>query len=108
MSFDDAQIDRLHKRFIPRLLQKLGFKSTLPRSIAFAPKCSGGVRLVDFRVAIWQSKLQAVIKHTRAQTSIGKLFKIMFSWTQLIAGTRNSILDDTTELPHMESKWVEH
>ena len=108
MSFDDAQIDALHKRITPRLLQKLGIKSTLPREVAFAPRCSGGVGLVDIGVAIWQAKITGIIKHVRANTSIGQLFIIVFRWAQMIAGTRTSILDYTYPIPYMESKWIEH
>ena len=92
MSFNDAQIDILHKRITPRLQQKLNLKSTLPREVVFAPRCSGGVWLVVLRVAIWQAKITVVVKHLRANTNIGQLFIIVLRWLQLIAGTKHQYL----------------
>jgi len=104
-SFSRKQCVQLHAMLIPRLLQKLGYKSTFPRELVFAPKSSGGLGIVDFSVGIAQAKILCIIRHVRANTSIGNLFLIALRWAQIQAGTSRHILTTNRPMPHVESDW---
>ena len=96
---------QLHAMLPPRLLQKLGYKSTFSRELVFAPKSSGGLGIVDFSVGIAQAKILCIIRHVRANTSIGNLFLIALRWAQIQAGTSHHILTTNRPMPHVESNW---
>ena len=46
LSLSHAEIDKLHSTYIPRLLPRLGYQSSFPRAVIFAPKTVGGIGLV--------------------------------------------------------------
>ena len=105
-SFTADQVEKLQQKFHPKLLQKLGFKASLPRAIAMAPKSSGGVGLTDLKLASMQQKILFILRHVRSNTSIGQLFLIVMRWAQLQAGFGDSILGHTLDIPHLESEWI--
>eukprot|EP00957_Ditylum_brightwellii_P163237 12429741-Ditylum_brightwellii.AAC.1 len=51
-------------------------------------------------------KIQYVIQHIQAETSVGKTIAIALRWAQLCAGTSTHILQDTRPIPHLEGRWV--
>ena len=106
VSFTDQQIEHLHKQLYPKLLQKLGYRASLPRAIACAPKSLGGVGLVDFNVTILQHKTRLIVRHLRAGTEIGKIFLIMLRWAQVQSGMKESILTANTIPLYIESPWL--
>ena len=65
LSLENVEINKIHRTFMPLLLNKLGFHSTLPRSIEFAPrnKLVIGIKLVN--VIIPQRKIKFLYGHLR-------------------------------------------
>jgi hypothetical protein len=108
VSFTTPQIENLHRKIVPRILQKFGIKSTLPHPAVFAPRCSGDVGLIDIQAARLQTKIVGILKHVRANTNIGRIFLITIRWAQLLAGIHKSVLDETAPIPCVESRWIEH
>ena len=104
-SFSRKQCMQLHAMLLPRLLQKLGYKSTFPRELVFAPKSSGGLGIVDFSVGIAQAKILCIMRHVRTNTSIGNLLLTALRWAQIQAGIETHILTTIIPLSHIESDW---
>ena len=77
VSFSEAECDKMHRKLYPRLLQKMGYKSHMPRSIMYVPRESGGISTRNFNEIILSKKLNFIIGHVQSQTVIGKLFHIM-------------------------------
>jgi len=105
VSFSIEQCETLHRQLYPKLLQKLGYKAHTPRPIVYAPKESGGVGLIDFSALITVRKVQLIMRHLRANTSIGRLFTVVLHWAQLQAGTSTSILSDCKPLIWKVTGW---
>lgn len=80
LSFNMAQITKIQRIFMPMLLNRLGFHSTFPRSIVFAPTHLGGMGIVPFNVIITQRKIRFLYRHLRAQTEISKVIMINLQW----------------------------
>jgi hypothetical protein len=51
-------------------------------------------------------KIKSLIKHVRTDTTVRKAFQILVRWAQLQAGTSKPILEDTTLIDYIESKWI--
>eukprot|EP00957_Ditylum_brightwellii_P136756 10428269-Ditylum_brightwellii.AAC.1 len=47
-----------------------------------------------------------ILKHVRAATKVGHMFMLMLNWAQKSAGVQKPILEDMTNLLHLEGKWL--
>ena len=98
LSLPMTHINKIQRNFMPILLTKLGFHSTFPRSIVFAPTHIGGIGITPFNVIITQRKIKFLYRHIRANTEIGKVLIINLQWAQVQAGRVNLILTQITAL----------
>ena len=86
---------------------------TMPTFVFIATGCPGD-RYSDVPLArsnnlsyFAQLLVISFIKYWRSPCQAGKLLRIAVAWTQHSVGTSTSfLLDTTTKLPHMESKWL--
>ena len=76
LSLNITQINKIHRNFMSILLTKLGFYSTFPRSIVFAPTHIGGIGITPFNVIITQRKIKFLYRNLRANTEISKVILI--------------------------------
>ena len=83
LSLPMKDINQIHQSFMPLLLNKLGFHSTFPRAIAFAPKHIGGIGITPFNVIITQRKINFLYRHLRANTEISNAILINMQWAQV-------------------------
>ena len=91
---------------MPILLPKLGYHSTFPRSIVFAPTHIGVIVITPFNVIITQRKIKFLYRHLRAKTDISKVMIINLQWIQVQAGRANPILTSDDRIDYIENKWV--
>ena len=88
LSLTHVEIEQLHRIYIPRLLPRLGYQSSFPRAVTFAPKIVGGIGLVPLNTIITQRKITFMIRQFRAHADLGKVLLINLRWTQIQAGRR--------------------
>lgn len=106
LSLNDSDIKKIHRTFIPTLLPKLGYQSTFPRSVVFAPQHIGGIGLVPFNVIITHRKIQFLIRHIRKNTELGTTILINLKWAMLQAGRQNAIFTSDDRIDYIENQWA--
>jgi len=76
-------------------LAKMGYRRTMPQAVVYAPKALGGVGFRHLWAEQGVQQSMQLIKHLRAQTSNGALFKLVINTYQLHSGLSHPILEDT-------------
>eukprot|EP00957_Ditylum_brightwellii_P108316 8263169-Ditylum_brightwellii.AAC.1 len=107
-SFSRNQIDKLHTHLLPNLLPKLGYEHTFPYDIAFGSKYTGGIGLTHIRAHQFSAKVMGILRYVQATTKVGHKFLLMLNWAQKSMGAQNPLLEDMTDIPHLEGKWLKH
>ena len=57
---------------MPSLLNRLGYQSTFPRAVAFAPKNIGDIGIAPMNIIITQRKINFLYRHLRANKELGR------------------------------------
>jgi len=76
-------------------LSKLGYPCTFPRAIVYAASDRGGLGFRHLGHEQGVQKCLQVIKHIRANTTIGRVYDTTIAHYQLMSGLSRSILADT-------------
>jgi len=79
----------------------MGYNRNMPKAVVYAPATHGGLGMKHLLMEQGLHKVLQVLKHIRAQTTLGKLLQTMIDAYQLLAGIPKHILSDTTYLPWM-------
>ena len=68
----------------------------------------GGAGVPHLYTEMMGMKLESFISHIRADTILGKSFKINLNFIQLIAGTETPIFESTEDLSYVPDNWIMH
>jgi hypothetical protein len=102
----EDEIQDLHKILLPKLLPRAGFKFNFPYTVAFAPQEFLGVGIKHLKAIHLALQVEMLLKHIRANNSVGKTAKIMIRWAQKVTGIAKPVLEDRKRVPHLEGGWV--
>eukprot|EP00957_Ditylum_brightwellii_P033660 2551311-Ditylum_brightwellii.AAC.2 len=86
----------------------MGYASMFPQAVAFGPKHYGSIKLIALTSLVLVEKVTILIQHFQSNNSVGKQLQILLDCAQLSAGTKQPLLEDSRELPHLEEKWHTH
>jgi hypothetical protein len=86
---------------------KPGFNRNTAHRVVFGPSFHGGLGFRRIFVEQGVSQVQLLLRHLRADSPQGQLFRITIDWWQLVMGISYPLLKhpDTT-LPHQEAHWL--
>ena len=59
------------------LLNKIGFSKSFPKALVYAPRELGDIGIRNLNVLSMLVKIKMLVKHIRAQTSVGKARRII-------------------------------
>eukprot|EP00957_Ditylum_brightwellii_P185614 14132232-Ditylum_brightwellii.AAC.1 len=107
-SLDEKQGDKLISVLDPKLLPRMGYQRMFPKAIVFVTAKYSGIGLYHPMAEEAVATIAFVLKHLRADNSVGQVLAILLRWAQILAGVSTYILQDTRLIPHMEGKWVEN
>jgi len=102
----DRFFDRMHQHSTSTILNKMGYHRTLPRTLVFAPRAMGGVGLVNLQNEMEVQQILILVRHLRAETSLGQAMEVLIRLYQLWAGTREHILMDTSPYLWIPDRWL--
>ena len=83
MSPKMLDIDKIHATFLPTLLPKLGFQSTFPHAIVFAPISLMGIGITPYDTIIFQYKLVFLFLHLWTVSTLSRVIILNRQWKQL-------------------------
>ena len=108
MSPKIIDIAKIHATFLPTLLPKLGFQSTFPRAVVFAPISLGGIGITPYDTIILQHKLVFLYRHLRTVSTLSRAIILNLQWTQLQSGRQNPLFTTDDRIDYVENQWAVH
>ena len=105
-TFTGKQIQNIHKKVMPRMLSKSGISRNYPRALVFGPVELGGLGFPHIGYLQLANKTNQVIKNVRANTTLGKTFRIMMEHAQMQAGIEEQILSSSEQIKYIENEWI--
>ena len=106
--FSFKELDKIQRRAIRATFAKCGFNRNTKRAILFGPVRLGGGSFRHLYTVQGVGQITTFLKSWRSSSQSGSLLRIAVHWAQYAIGTGCSFLTDvTTDLPHMEVKWLQ-
>jgi hypothetical protein len=105
--FTLKQLHMIQAKGMRAIFAKCGFNRNTKGLILYGPSRLGGASFRHLYTEQGVGQIQTFLRHWRSPKQPGILLRIAVAWVQYAAGTGISFLIDvTTNLPHMESKWL--
>jgi len=104
----DRFLERIQQLSTSTILNKMGLRRNLPRSLVFAPREIGGIGLCNLIHEQSVQKVLILLRHLRADTALGKALEVLIRTYQLWSGLSRHILEDTQPCPWIPSHWLSH
>ena len=105
-SFHEDDLHDIQNEATSSFLSRLGFNRHFPSKVVYAPKWFGGLGLRHLHCEQGIGKLQQLLGHIRANTSLGRLFLTNIDWFQQLSGLPRPILQLTTPIPGTRNQWI--
>ena len=102
------QILHIQSSTIDKFLPFMGFEHGSKRLLIHGPKEMGGAGIPHLYTEMMGLKLESFISHIRADTILGKPFRINLNYIQLIAGTETPIFESSEDLGYVPDNWILH
>jgi hypothetical protein len=101
----EDQINNIQKNAITTYIRKSGYDMHFPRKIVYSPVCYGGLGFKKLSVESNCRKIESMVSHVNANTSLGKSFKIILNWVQVHSGLSTPILENRTDIDYIQHNW---
>ena len=90
------------------MVAKYGFNRHMKREVFYGPIHLGGATFYELYDQQGIEQVTAFLRHWRSGSTIGKLFRVLLSWTNYNVGiiSQSVLADVSTPLPHFEAKWL--
>jgi len=99
--------NKIQKKSIPAILNKLGLNKNFPRRVAFGPKELCGQSLLDMSVEQGVQKMMDFVNNVFARTSVGNMMLIELRHLQLESGSGFHLLEaPAMRIPFLTLCWT--
>ena len=106
-TFDTKTLNKIQRRAVQAILNKLGVSKSFPRRVAFGPKDLCGMALLDMSVEQGVRGVQHFTDHLFSRDSVGNLILIALRSLQLESGCGFHLLEHPSEwVPYITSCWL--
>jgi hypothetical protein len=106
MSYDENTTNKIQQPAIGKFLQVSGFEKNFPRAIAYGAKEYGGLDMPQLYVSSSCCKVQSIITHINANTTLGTLIIIVLNWLQLCCGITEKIINTRQQIQYVDYNWI--
>jgi hypothetical protein len=86
----------------------MGYDRSTPRALIYGPSEFGGFGIRHLYTEMLGMKLDTVVSHLRADTQLGRAFRINLNYLQLTAGITEPMLESQTPLLYINNNWILH
>jgi hypothetical protein len=102
-----TQLNKIQRRAIQAILNKLGINQNFPHRVTFGPKDLCGMALLDLSVKQGVRQIQHFMNHIFAEDSVGNLILIALRFLQIESGSGKHILFHPDEyIPYLTTCWL--
>jgi hypothetical protein len=105
MCLSEKIINKIQQNATNIFLNLCGYERHFSRILVHAPVIYGGLGISQLYVESTCAKIELLICHINAQSTLGKIIQQNINWTQLHAGLSNNILSSTNSLHYITSTW---
>ena len=103
----ESQLDKLQSQVIKVLLPKMGYCRSTPEEIRHGPMEVGGIGMLNLVTVHCTTKIESLIQQIRLGRPLGFKMLIALDWTQLHAGTRTKVMEETKYIPYIIEPWID-
>jgi ribonuclease HI len=101
-------LDAIQAKATRRFLSGMGYNPNMPRAVVYAPKQAGGMGLQRLYTTQGVRNVTQFLKHTRSDSTVGKLFKIGVDWLQRWAGISKAVMEEpAARIPPVTARYIE-
>ena len=105
--FSKASLQTIQQTAMSIIVAKCGFNRHMKLEVLYGPIHLGGAAFYELYDQQGIGQINMFLRHWRLGQTIGRLLRVLLSWTNYSAGLSVSVLADvTTPLPHLEAKWL--
>eukprot|EP00957_Ditylum_brightwellii_P051987 3943285-Ditylum_brightwellii.AAC.1 len=105
-SLTTKQIGTLHTLITPQILPWMGYQQNFPKVVVYGSKYAGGIGYSHLQAYQLGAKVTGTMCHVQANTNLGKIV-IVVQWAQMCASTSVPVLEQGTDISHLEGKWLQ-
>jgi hypothetical protein len=102
-----SQLNKIQKKSVMAILDKLGVNRHFPRRVTFGPRELGGLFLLDMSVEQGVRQVQHFMNHIFAFDSVGELMLIELRALQIESGCGHHLLEaPSIDIPYLTPCWI--
>jgi hypothetical protein len=91
---------------IDQFLPKMGYTHGTTRALIFGPTIYRGCGVRHLYTEMQGMKLETMISHLRAGTSLGTIIHTNINYLQMLTGIEEPILESTAPIEYIEDNWL--
>eukprot|EP00957_Ditylum_brightwellii_P142909 10888641-Ditylum_brightwellii.AAC.2 len=84
----------------------MGYQQNFPKAVVYGLKYAGGISFTHLQAYQLGAKVVGARRHVQANTKLGGNFITIVHWAQMCASTGVTVLEQGTEIPHLDGKWL--
>jgi hypothetical protein len=105
-TLDDKSLNLVTQKLYHTLLPKLGFNRHFPRVLITAPKCYGGIDLMNLSDQQGYAHLETITRHLHQQSPLSKFFLQLSESFQIQSGMSGSCWETLNKIQYVTSPWL--
>jgi hypothetical protein len=105
-SLSCAEIDSIQKSTLDKFLPFMGFEHGSPRPLVHGTQEMGGYEIPHLYTEMMGLKIESIIAHIRADSILGKSFRININYLQLLSGLESPIFSSRDNIGYITANWL--
>jgi hypothetical protein len=107
-SLSRQDIDFIQDYTIDKFLSAIVYNHSIHRSIVFGPQEFGGIGIKHLFMEMMSMKLNAIVSHLRANSTLGQAFCINIDYLQLVIGQAEPMFQSRKPINYIDQNWLLH
>jgi ribonuclease HI len=107
-SISCANIEIIQKSTLDKFLPFMGYEHGSPRALIHGPLEMGGCEIPHLYTEMLGLKIESIISHIRADSILGKSFRININYLQLLSGLEQPIFSTRDNIGYITNNWLIH
>jgi hypothetical protein len=96
---------QFQRKAVDAFLPAMGYDHSFPREIVYGPRSFGGLNLGHLYTEQCTAKINTMMLHIRANTTLGRIMRLNLMWTQLYSGMGIPIFESIDKLTYVTDNW---
>jgi hypothetical protein len=102
------EIDKIQRYTLDKFLPFMGYEHGSPRALIHGPQEMGGCDIPHLYTEMMGLKIESIIAHIRADTTLGKSFRININYLQVLSGLEQHIFSTRDNIGYITNNWLLH